>query len=54
MQWVVIECGKCGNLDVVEDILIVIATHKCTQCGSGGGKVRSDEPPLIPPPAVLD
>jgi hypothetical protein len=37
---VAVECGQCGNVDYVDDVLILIAFHKCTVCQATGGKVQ--------------
>jgi hypothetical protein len=37
---VCVECHRCGNLDIVQDKIIVIAMHRCTACGANGGKVQ--------------
>jgi hypothetical protein len=39
---VAVECIRCGNIDRVEDSLIVLALHKCSACQAAGGKVLLD------------
>jgi hypothetical protein len=36
---VAVECTRCGNVDRVENSLIVLALHKCSACQTVCGKI---------------
>jgi hypothetical protein len=40
-----VKCLNCGNIDYVEDSLIVLALHRCTNCQATGGKVELSSGP---------
>lgn len=42
-----VECTRCGNVDRVEDSLIVLALRKCSACEAPGGKVILEQPPSL-------
>jgi hypothetical protein len=43
MKTIAVECRKCGNVDQVEDSLIMLAMHDCTVCHAEGGRIKLEE-----------